>query len=209
MTGHQDAETRRTQLADAALSLAAAGGLGRVTVAAVAKRAGVSVGLVQHHFPAKQQLMIAAHQRSLEVAFSRVAEVVEQGELRGVPIRGMVVDALSELLPLDSQRRDECSVRAQFAGLAVADPELAAVAREAAARAQARLAQVVDNGRECGETGAQVTSGSAAWSLWSLVQGLSMDLLHGADVPAVEVLSEASAQVFPNPCRRRGTSLVR
>lgn len=74
---------------------------------------------------------------------------------------------------------------------------------------QARLAQVVDNGRECGETGAQVTSGSTAWRLWSLVQGLSMDLLHRADVPAVEVLSEASAQVFPNPCRRRGASLVR
>lgn len=76
-------------------------------------------------------------------------------------------------------------------------------------QAQARLAQVVDNGRECGETDAQVHTGPAAWWLWSLVQGLSMDLLHGGDVPAVEVLSETSTQVFPNPCLLRGTSLVR
>lgn len=51
---------RREQIAEAALSLAAAGGLGKLSVAAVARRVGFVPSAVYRHFKSKDQMLDAA-----------------------------------------------------------------------------------------------------------------------------------------------------
>lgn len=59
-------ERRREQLLDATLTLAAGGDLGALSVEDIARRAGVSVGLLYHYFPNKQALVTATVQRAAE-----------------------------------------------------------------------------------------------------------------------------------------------
>lgn len=202
MTRHLAPEDRRLQLAEAALAVAADDGLDAVTVARVAARAGVSVGLVQHHFPTKQELMVQAYGRALERVVARVSEVVAAREAAGSSIRDTIVAGLSELLPLDVARRAEARVRAQFHGRAVIDPDLAASAAGTREAVLAQVAQAVINGRECGETADAADPEQAAWTLWALVDGLAAGMCLSDDLPATDLLGDAVTRVFPHPCAR-------
>ncbi|WP_241385182.1 TetR/AcrR family transcriptional regulator [Rhodococcus sp. CH91] len=59
MSNRLPADERRTQLVAAALELAAGGGVGAVTVRAVAEKAGVSLGVVHYCFDSKEALVVA------------------------------------------------------------------------------------------------------------------------------------------------------
>lgn len=202
MARHADHQQRRAQFADAAISVAATSGLDGVTVARVAGEAGVSVGLVQHYFPTKRELMVQAYTRVLDRALGRVAALVERQERTAAPIRAMMIDGLSELLPLDRQRRVEVSLRAQFHGRAIVDPQLAEAASRTQQAVRHQVAQAVRNGRLCGETAADADPDRAAWSLWCLTDGLADAMLAEPGLPARAVLDEAVVRVFPNPCAR-------
>lgn len=202
MPRHADHAERRTQLADAAVTIAATDGLGSVTVSRVAAQAGFSVGLVQHYFPAKQDLLAEAYRRTLTRAGQRVDETVARGESARAPIRDTLTAALAHLLPLDESRRAECLVRAQFHGRAAAEPGLAEIAAASRAELLAEIARAVENGRECGETGVGVETGSAAWELLCLTTGFSDAGLLDPSAPAESVLAGAVGRIFPNPCRR-------
>ncbi|UTT49779.1 MULTISPECIES: TetR/AcrR family transcriptional regulator [Rhodococcus] len=59
MSNRLPADERRTQLVAAALELAEGGGVGAVTVRAVAEKAGVSLGVVHYCFDSKEALVVA------------------------------------------------------------------------------------------------------------------------------------------------------
>ncbi|MFD6893392.1 TetR/AcrR family transcriptional regulator [Rhodococcus sp. NPDC060086] len=59
MSNRLPAEERRTQLVESALELAGRGGVGAVTVRAVAENAGVSLGVVHYCFDSKEALVVA------------------------------------------------------------------------------------------------------------------------------------------------------
>lgn len=197
-----DHDLRRTQLAQAALAVAGESGLDSVTVARVAATAGFSVGLVQHYFPTKAELMQQAYGHATDRAFDRVAEMVATQEAAGTTIREMVALALTELLPSGAEELIESKVRAEFHGRAAVDPGLAAIAAEFSAKVRLGLRTAIENGRECGETAHGVDAQIAAWQLWCLADGLSAALLHGHDVPTEAAFSDAVQRVFPHPCRR-------
>jgi TetR/AcrR family transcriptional regulator, regulator of cefoperazone and chloramphenicol sensitivity len=77
--------TARARILDAAIELFAAGGVGGTTIRAVAEEAGVSPGLVIHHFGSKEGLRRAAD----DAVFERV--VIPSGEQR-------TADSVTELL---------------------------------------------------------------------------------------------------------------
>ena len=56
---HRSEPVRRSQIIGAAYAVAAARGLGRLTVREIATRANVSTGLVLFHFKTKEQLIVA------------------------------------------------------------------------------------------------------------------------------------------------------
>lgn len=71
------AETRRTQILDAALRVIAGQGAARTRLADVAQEAGVSIGLVQHYFRRREALLHAAFGEALRQTladFTRIAE---------------------------------------------------------------------------------------------------------------------------------------
>ncbi|MCK0089927.1 TetR/AcrR family transcriptional regulator [Rhodococcus sp. F64268] len=59
MSNRLPADERRTQLVESALELAEGGGVGAVTVRAVAENAGVSLGVVHYCFDSKEALVVA------------------------------------------------------------------------------------------------------------------------------------------------------
>jgi AcrR family transcriptional regulator len=63
------AEDRRREIADAALRVVAAGGLGRFTSLAIAREVGVSDAALFRHFPSKDAIVDAAIDRVEEILF--------------------------------------------------------------------------------------------------------------------------------------------
>lgn len=212
MPRHADHDARRAQLADAALEVALAGGLDRVSVPRVAAAAGVSVGLVQHYFPAKAGLVLTAYERLCSRTDARWAALVEVGEEAGRSIRDMVGAALTEVLPLDPARRAEALVRLEFATRSTRDDGLRDLAARHRASLRRRLAGVVVNGLTCGESDPALDPARAALELLALTDGLVLDLLTAALAPeeaprdptgdAEVVLRAAVARVFPGRCTR-------
>lgn len=89
-------EKRRDDLVAAVLDLVAEGGTDAATVRAIAERAGVTPGMVRHHFGDKDSLMRAAYARMSE---AMVAPCIAAAEAAGndplVRLRVFLVAALS------------------------------------------------------------------------------------------------------------------
>jgi AcrR family transcriptional regulator len=71
--------TTRARIRDAAIELIGASGFGHVTVRQVAQAAGVSPGLVIHHFGSKDGLRQACDDRVQQVLSESIAELEQQG----------------------------------------------------------------------------------------------------------------------------------
>lgn len=198
-----DHDVRRAQIADASLDVALAHGLAQVSVPRTARAAGVSVGLVQHYFPAKAGLLVAAFTRLTDRSDARIATIVARGEEQAETIRSMAADALRELLPLDPDRRREVIVRREFEVSALRDADLEEVAERSVARLRRRLADVVVNGLACGESSADADPDTVALDLLVAVEGVQGLTLHPAAADAAGVLEAALVRAFPGRCRRR------
>ncbi|MGI5222588.1 TetR/AcrR family transcriptional regulator [Nocardia sp. CA-290969] len=113
-----DHKIRRRQITDAARRVIVAGGLESVTFQTVAAEAGFSVRLVQYYFGTKRDFLLATHRSVMEDAGTRFgrrwSELGEHAEPREA-----VKAVLTELLPLDDQRREEAIVLGAFAAAAI------------------------------------------------------------------------------------------
>ena len=204
-----DHDARRRQVAAAVAEIVATHGLDGVTVARAAAGAGISVGLVQHYFANKDDMLLFAFTHVREGIDARVADAVAAGAGSGARIERVLVDALGELLPLDERRRRECRVTLAFAGRSVDNPRLAEVLRASADGARGRLAVAVHNGKECGEVPAETDERLEAARLLALVDGLAMHAYtHSvAAGDASAALAGHLRSLFPGPChhpRRTG-----
>ncbi|MCT2586941.1 TetR/AcrR family transcriptional regulator [Actinophytocola gossypii] len=195
---------RRNQVADAVERLVAAHGLDGVTVARTAAEAEVSVGLVQHYFASKDDMLRFAYTRVTERAMERVERQARDLAEHRSTIRAVVRQGLGERLPLDDARRAEWRVSFAFAARAVDRPDLAAVRNRTEAAIRARVAQVVENGKECGEVPEGADSEEGAAGLMAVVEGLGLHAYLEA-VPAdvvLGVLDRHLAEVFPGECHQ-------
>ncbi|MFI5714608.1 TetR/AcrR family transcriptional regulator [Nocardia sp. NPDC051750] len=113
-----DHEVRRKQITSATRRVITASGLEAVTFQTVAAEAGFSVRLVQYYFGTKQEFLLATHRSVMEDAGARFArrwsDLGEDAEPREA-----VKAVLTELLPLDDQRREEAIVLGAFAAAAI------------------------------------------------------------------------------------------
>jgi AcrR family transcriptional regulator len=205
-----DHERRRAQIAEAVHRLIAHDGLDAATMAAVAREAGISVGLVQHYFPSKDDLLLFAYRRMTEDQLARVARLVAAGEAAEQPIRAILLRCMPELWPLDAARRGEYRVKRAFHARSLDNPAVADVARETAATIRGQIARAVTNGKECGEVEADTDAELAAVELAALIEGLADDLYQEPGramgrrtltEAAEEILEARLAQHFPGECR--------
>lgn len=198
-------DLRRRQVAEAVERLIAEHGFDGVTMARAAAEAGVSVGLVQHYFTSKDDLLRYAYTQVTERAMARALRRAEELDAHRSSIRHALRESLAERLPLDDARRAEWRVSFAFAARAVDRPDLAAVRNHTEAAIREQLAQAVANGKECGEVPADTDPAPAAAGLLAIVDGLGLHSYLDPAVPAPVALSEldrALRSVLPGRCRR-------
>ncbi|GLY13611.1 hypothetical protein Kisp01_06270 [Kineosporia sp. NBRC 101677] len=110
----------RQVIAEAAVHLVATHGLEGVSVRKVATQAGVSAGLVQHHFPTKQALLLAAMHQVDAAVQARLEPLVSDRRSASARLRALAL----EILPLDETRATEARVWLAFIAAAPADPAI-------------------------------------------------------------------------------------
>ncbi|HEY6496937.1 MAG TPA: TetR/AcrR family transcriptional regulator [Trebonia sp.] len=131
---------------------------------AIQQRSGAGQGSMYHHFAGKQDLALAAIERNATDLITRA-----DGDLCGP---GTVVERVARFM-----RRERAALRGcPVGGLTMdpdvmADPDLRRPVEEALAAVSARLARVLDEGRENGELDRSVDPGATATALVAVLQG--------------------------------------
>lgn len=113
ITNHEE---RREEIAESAWRVMEARGLEGAGMREIAREAGYTTGVLTHYFRDKGELMAFAFGLMVERSTARISVVAAE--------RGLL-DALAELLPLDEERRRECTVWLVLMTASLRDPELA------------------------------------------------------------------------------------
>jgi len=175
--------SRRDVLTGVILRIVAERGLDRVSVRQVASASGVSIGTVQHYFPTKEAMLIAAFTEVVCRIRARVAAV----EL-GSDVRANLSAVLRELLPLDAVRTEEVRIQVAFAARAVTDPSLAATQRDTLGEITTELADAFALA-SAGRTSSEYCSLAAHLAL-AAADGLALHAVSsGGGSPAGELTS--------------------
>lgn len=201
-----DHAARRRQITSAVRELATNEGIGRVTIARSAAHAGISVGLVQHYYTTKEDLLADTLTSVLQDILDRVDAAIARSERRYARIEQMMDAAFQQLLPLDDSRRQEAYLRHAFAGLALDDQGLREHQRRFDDVIIERSVQGIRNGMHCGEVLPGTDALLEAQATLALVDGLAMRLLL-SDRPADRrrarrAISARMATIFRGPCER-------
>ncbi|GAA0568379.1 TetR/AcrR family transcriptional regulator [Paractinoplanes ferrugineus] len=187
-----DHEQRRRQLAEAVFAVIGTRGFEAVSLRDVAEQAGVSMGTVQHYFPAKQQMLLFALAHMRERVTGRLQAAV--AALRAPARRDLIRAATAVMLPVDPAGREEACVNIAFFSAATVTPAFADQLRDGYGRI---LTVSVANFRQASELG-ELRDGSdpdvEAPALYFLTQGLIGPILVGL-YTAEEALALVDAQL--------------
>ena len=118
---------RREQILDAALTVLARDGISGVSMRAVSREAGLSLGLANYHFADKQGLIVAALERIAD-ADAALVRANPDDEPADALRRALRLVAAEEFLGVDY-----LALRLQLWSLAGVDPEFAAINQRAQA----------------------------------------------------------------------------
>lgn len=110
-----DKDERREQVVDAAFRVIAREGLGGTSMRAVAKEAGCTIGLINHWFASRDDLVQAAFDRAIDRELERATETATDP--------ASYVDAASHFLPVDPERRDEARIWIAFYAMVLCDSQ--------------------------------------------------------------------------------------
>ncbi|UPK76299.1 TetR family transcriptional regulator C-terminal domain-containing protein [Nocardioidaceae bacterium SCSIO 66511] len=201
-----DHAARRTQIVSAVKQLTLEVGLSHVTIAGVAQTADISVGLVQHYYSSKEELLLDTYRTVNDDVLARVDGAVVRAERRHERIEQMLLAALEQFLPITKKRRNEVRLVRAFAGAALENSALQPGYRAALAEHQTRTEQALENGKLCGEVDPSTESAAEAYALLALADGLAGSLLvrqsRTQQSWARAALAREAARLFPGECRR-------
>jgi AcrR family transcriptional regulator len=105
------------RVVDGAIAVIARDGLDALSIRRVASQAGVAIGTVQHHYPTKAELVLAALQRTADRQRARAMLTP-----RSSTVLGTLANRLASLLPHDDASREEAIVWVALAAAAARDP---------------------------------------------------------------------------------------
>jgi len=166
-----DHDVRRDRLSAVLLEVVAEGGLEAASIRAIAARAGVAIGTVQHYFPTKDAMLRHAYRR---IGADLGARAEERAEAATTP-KGAIRAVLIELLPLDARRADAVRISIAFAARAMHAPDLAEELRD-------DLAELHDGMTELYRLAGAADPEREARLAVAVVGGLSEPLLFGGGV---------------------------
>ncbi len=96
---------RKIKIAEATWKLIVEQGIEQATVRKIAQESGLSVGALRHYFTTQSELL----KFSMELVVQRVMDRTHSTNYKGSPFE-IAMDAISEVLPIDSDRRVEMEV---------------------------------------------------------------------------------------------------
>lgn len=198
-----DHEQRRSLLAEALWRIAARDGLGATTVRQVAAEAGVSVGMVQHYFSTKDEMLLFALQRIGDDLAARLAQQIGSLPQPREPY-DVVWITLRERLPLDQRRRVQVQALVAWLGRTVVDPELARYMTDGTQRMCDHLRDQLHRGQRYGQVFSSVDPVLAAEGLLAFTDGLSSHLLQNLHTPdsALTLLADHLCRYFDRRDRK-------
>lgn len=183
MGARMDGRERRREIADAAARLAARQGLQRVTFREVAREAGVSVALVQHHFATKQELVIGLlNQTATETAERFAAEIAALGP-DASPLEHLRVIALS-FIPADPVSRAAMVTYHAVGAAGLTDETLRGTGpHRNAALLNTLISDTIRQAQAVGQADAGIDPDLEAHLLASSLVGLALGVLLEQDTP--------------------------
>ena len=134
-----DREVQREHVTSLAARLVAQEGVAALTFRRVAGAAGSSTAIVSTYFTDKRDLLLSTFRAAASRTTIRFEAAINAG--------GSLQDCLEAWLPLDEDRLTDWRVILAFWGVAVTDPELAAVQDGHVSRARARVERLLRAGR--------------------------------------------------------------
>jgi AcrR family transcriptional regulator len=186
-----DRESQREHVTSLAAGLVAREGVAALTFRRVAEAAGSSTAIVSTYFTDKRDLLLSTFRAAASRTTVRFEAAIDAG--------GSLQDCLEAWLPLDEERLTDWRVILAFWGVAVTDPELAAVQDGHVGRARARVERLLRGERgdraERGDLGERgVRGGSGSWPPPELAQQI-VALMLGIALQAVfEPAADSSSQ---------------
>jgi AcrR family transcriptional regulator len=171
-----DHEARRQQIADAVCRLAGGKGLEAVSLRQVAVEAGVSMGLVQHYFTTKDQMLLFAFRTLSKRVERRIGATAAALPHPPTP-RSILRALLAEMLPLSEEARAEAPVWTAFLARAVVEPSLVVPLREGSGPMRDFVSGQIREAQQAGEASAEIDPSQEAATLLALVDGLMMHAL--------------------------------
>ncbi len=159
--------TTADRLADAAISIIAHEGFDALSVRRVAREAQVSGGTVQHHFPSKVELTVAALDRTVQRQSVRLASVSSTGS----PIERLTRE-LCALLPTGPVSTEEAVVWIAMSAAVPGHPFVADRRREAAEQARRWITSRLRRAQEAGFVDASIDLDDASAMIEAALDGV-------------------------------------
>ncbi len=166
----------RTRILAAAVECIVRDGLAQVRMAAIARTAGVSAGLLHYHFDTKEllfgEVLKYSHGASAELNQRALADAGDGPAKR-------LSSFLDRCLPSDQQRADEWLLWQELALLCIRDPHLATVGAELYEDLYNTVSDIVRDGVEAGVFATTLEPRMIAETAVALTDGLGARVLAG------------------------------
>jgi AcrR family transcriptional regulator len=188
------------ELCHARSAITAQYGLEAVSVRDVAAEAGVSVGLVQHYFKTKDEMLLFACRYMIERANARTQALFnsspEPQSARSV-LRGL----FEQMLPLTEERRVAIRVWIAFLARAVVKPELGVFMQQTHMNTHIFIAAQLRQGQRTGEVEDSIDVDRATRAIFMLVEGLvsHVQIGHYTGEQAMQAIDDRLDEVFRSP----------
>lgn len=192
-------EERRRDLADAVLALAARRGVGSVTTRAVAEEAGWSIGVINHYFDSRHDLLYAGLQRASELQIAVYDAILA----RKVMAAEKLVSLTDSVLPLDERRLAMTRVFLFFYAEGTASEAARSEIAGLLARWRRMIRDVAAAGQAAGDASidAGVDVRLLAQHLTALTDGLALEAVLDPEVMAAVREPDAVARVVRTALR--------
>jgi TetR/AcrR family transcriptional regulator, transcriptional repressor of bet genes len=178
-----DVERQQAEIAEAVWRLAARSGLEAVSVREVAAEAGVSAGRVQHYFRTKDAMLLYGMRLAQDRMETRIFD-----RLRRLPDEASAEDilraAIDELLGDHPDTRLVRRVGIAYLGRAMEDRHVAEVLFGDDAELRELAATAVRAAQAAHRAAPDLDVEHEARAIWSLVNGLGMEVACGQHSPA-------------------------
>ncbi|MCA0972185.1 TetR family transcriptional regulator [Halobacillus litoralis] len=190
-----DHEERKIHIAEATWKVIREEGIEKATVRKIADAAGLSTGSLRHYFSSQSELLAF----SMELVSERVRTRAESNSYTGTPFE-TVMEALCELIPIDSEKRLEMEVWLAFSSKMLIDEKLKALGEEVYEEMRGGMSNVLRLLDSLGLLHENADLEMEASRLHALVDGMAMHHLMHPDSFSKEKVIEVLEHHLKSIC---------